>query len=159
MTPDQLQQIIDRMTTGPWRWSQGSHRDATLYLESIENDATVLSCVCSRHDGDSVFPEDQDMEGILQLRNHATALVECAKLLKECREPCPISEDGLNDLRERVDAAQRSALAELNRAEAKMVAEADYHANNKGEDKTALRALEADYNRALDYARSVGVRV
>ena len=57
------------------------------------------------------------------------------------------------------NAAQRSALAELNRAEAKMVSEADYHAHNKGEDKTTLRSLEADYDRALAYARKVGVRV
>ena len=90
MTPDQLQQIIDRMTTGPWRWSQGSYRDATLYLESIENDSTVLSCICSSRDRDSVFPEDQDMEGILQLRNHASAMVECAKLLKSIPDRCDI---------------------------------------------------------------------
>jgi hypothetical protein len=33
------------------------------------------------------------------------ALMECAKMLKECLEPCPISEEGLNDLRARCRAA------------------------------------------------------
>lgn len=55
--------------------------------------------------------------------------------------------------------AQVSALAELSRVEAKMMSEADYHHHNKGEDKTTLRSLEADYDRALAYARNVGVRV
>ena len=55
--------------------------------------------------------------------------------------------------------AQVSALSILNRIEASLASEADYHYHNKGEDKTTLRRLEVEYDQALAYARNIGVRV
>ena len=93
MTPDQLTAIIDRMGVAPWKCTDGDIRCA--------NDRLV-------HGRENFYPtamDDDDVDGVIALRNHASALNACAKLLKECREPCPISEDGLKDLRERIDAA------------------------------------------------------
>ena len=61
MTPDQLQQIIYRMTTGPWYNSQS-------YMWNSRSEV-----VC---ESDTIEPEDRD--GIVALRNHASALIEVA---------------------------------------------------------------------------------
>jgi hypothetical protein len=115
MNLDELTKLEAAMTPGEWTWSQGSYRDATLYLEAGRS--TVLSCVYSRSDGDSVFPEQNDMDAIVALRNAAPALIaaarerdELAALLREANGELdymsePKGKDRDHDLRLRIDAA------------------------------------------------------
>jgi hypothetical protein len=103
---NELEAAVGKMTPGPWHWSQGSHRDATLWLEG-QFDQGVLSCICSR-DGDSMFPDDPDKEGIVALRNAAPELIaaarereELAAMLRECAENCHMPDER----RKRVEGA------------------------------------------------------
>jgi hypothetical protein len=103
MTPDQLQQIIDRMTPGPW-WK------GTTGGFICTKDMSVLFSIVNC-DGDTLA----NRAGVIQLRNHASALVECAKLLSDAAPLIPKMSPhgmtcgnhalGLHQLRLKIDAA------------------------------------------------------
>ncbi len=84
MKLDQLQRIIDNMT--PTNWTaikRGPHwNNPSLEPYEIQY-GTDGECIA-----ECVYTE-QDAVALVQLRNHASALVECAKLLDEVRQYLP----------------------------------------------------------------------
>jgi hypothetical protein len=79
MKLDQLQQIIDRMTSAPWSYEPSG-------VDIIDG------AHCTVHGREMHYPtamDSDDADGVIALRNHASALVECAKLLEEARQYLP----------------------------------------------------------------------
>jgi hypothetical protein len=108
MTPDQLQQIIDRMGAEPWKRTDGDIRNGDDHL------------VHGREQHYPTAMDDEDADGVIVLRNHASALIEVARaaqvyrngiLQRECdeREWCAagqtVSAEQLREMAERIDAA------------------------------------------------------
>jgi len=89
MNLNELEAAVSKMTPGPWHWSQGCHHDATLWLEG-QFDQGVLSCICHR-DGECMFPDDPDKEGIVALRNAAPELIAAAREREGLKEKLDIA--------------------------------------------------------------------
>jgi hypothetical protein len=102
MTPDQLQQITNGMTPGPWA---DNYTASGYVLHGLEE---ICSPVRQEFAATDEF-------AIIALRNHASALIECARLLGKAAPLIPTMSPhgmtcgnhalGLHRLRLRIDAA------------------------------------------------------
>jgi hypothetical protein len=105
MTIDQIAQSVAAMTPGPWvSWTYPTG------MADIETESGVM--VSGYVNSDVVSLGGADAAGIVALRNHADALIECAALLKEARESVwyevhnrPYSHQPANERLARIDAA------------------------------------------------------
>jgi hypothetical protein len=93
MTPDQLQQIIDRMTPGIWYADVTPSRPSGQICRSEQIEVVngpSIAAMPAPYDATDYRIEahrwQRNASGMATLRNHASALVECAKLLREASE-------------------------------------------------------------------------
>ena len=90
MTPDQLTAIIDCMTPGSWT-AKTEPTTGTVYRWTDGEIPEAVPRSSADYEGRVYYPMlYTDALGIVALRNHASALVECAKLLKSIPDRCDI---------------------------------------------------------------------
>lgn len=69
---EELKAKYEAGTSGPWRWEQGAHRDATRYL--VSDDAAILA------QNDLIYTREEDEDLIVAMHRHLPALLDLAQL-------------------------------------------------------------------------------